>query len=760
VLGLSLIIQGPTQNIFFCGCPGAAGIYGGQPMLQVNEQKNGESPPDAPLFEEFDATAYNEWRKEAERLLKGASFEKRLLTATHEGITLEPIFCREDIADITHADSLPGSPPFVRGASVNWDKAASWEIAQEVPHPGASEAGSAIEEDMQGGASAVNLCLDRASGMAADADCAKAEDVGATGASIACMQDLSRALNNLDLEKVPVYLHAGSSGLPLFGLYMAAAKKQGIDPGKLCGAVAADPLAELISEGMIPHPLDAAMDETAEMTAWALDNAPSVGTIWVRGDVFHDRGASAVQELGFLAASALFHLRAMEQRGIAPERASQQMRFSFSLGGNFFMEVAKLRAARIVWNRVLEACGVPVEKRSIWIHCRTSRRTQTEYDPYVNMLRTTTQAFSGIVGGADSLHAGQFDDSIARSTRADGFSRRIARNTQLILRDEANLDATADPAGGSWYVESLTDQVARSSWEAFREIDRLGGMNIAIEQGNIKADLEKTANARDVAAALRKDVIVGTNRYPNPSERTPEREDTGSRHAAFIEKRAAELREHKASAEHENALVPLKKIENCCKAGAGELAEAVILAAANGATIGEIARHLPTRKREALRMTRIPLRRPAEPFERLRKAVEKHRGKGGPALVFLATLGPAGMYMPRLDFSASFFEAGGFDVIRTKGHESPEEAAKAAIEQNAQVVVICGLDNDYPGSVPIVAKETKKADPGTLVVLAGLPADKEQQRMFEESGVDLFIHVRVNMLDTLKKAAERTGISI
>lgn len=591
------------------------------------------------LFDEFPPATYDQWRREAERLLMGASFRENLLFETIEGITLKPIYFPEDAEGLS------------RPCPLDWE-AEGWTVAQEIGSP--SQEGAILR------------------------------------VSPGSVADLGKALESADLSKKPLFLESGTSGLPCLALYMAAAKSKGVDFECLRGAVAFDPLNELLSRGEIPMPLETAFDEMAEMTALAVEQAPGFGTVWIHGEVFHDGGASAVQELGFSLAAAVEYLRALEARSVDPNEAAPHFRFSFSLGSHIFMEVAKLRAARLLWSRILKACGVGEEKRGIWIHGRTSRRAMSAYDPYVNLLRATTQAFSGVVGGADSLEVGALDECVRTP---DEFSRRLARNIQLILRDEAHLKHVQDPAGGSWYVERLTLEAARSAWEIFQEVEGRGGMAEAIMEGFPQGEVERTAAERDRAAASRKDVIVGVNKYPDPLEE------------------AVEIAER-----------PVKG-----RGGSGSCVT-------------------------------IPVRRPAEPFERLRSAIQKRRASGGNMKVFLAALGPVAGYMPRLDFSASFFEVGGFEVIRTEGYDDPEEAAARALEENASIVVVCGRDEDYEKGAVIVAERVKASRGDACVVLAGRPRNDGLREKFTAAGVDLFIHAKSDVLEKLVDLAEKMGV--
>ena len=713
------------------------------------------SASDEDLFAEFKAPEYSEWRTEVERLLKGAPYEKRMQTRTHEGIILEPMYRKEDIEGLSHVDSFPGHPPYTRGRHKYRLRESAWEIAQEVTYPTYEEFNEALSLDMKKGLNAVTLKLDMASRAGFDPDQANVGQVGADGVSISSIHGLSKALDRVDLSEFPIYLHAGSSGLPYLGMLAALARKQQVALSSLKGAVAMDPIGELVARGTIRTTLPQALDEMSEMTSWASKNDPLLGTIWVHGEHFNNGGANAVQELAFGLAAAVQYLREMEQRGISPETASQHVRFSFGIGSSFFTEIAKLRAARLVWYTILESCGLPEDSRKMWIHASTSRYTKTLFDPYVNMLRSTTEAFSGAVGGADSLHVSPFDEHIRP---ADEFSRRIARNTQLILKDEAHLGRVMDPAGGSWYIERLTSCIAESSWALLQKLEAKGGMTTALEEGFVQSQVAETASERKQAFDRRRDVAIGTNLYPNPAEDMPDEHQFDYR--AIKESRSTRLKEFRASSKHEQVTASLDKLRSASGSAPGVMTETVIEAAGSGATVGELTEAIRHGKTGESSIQSIPSLRGSEHFERLRKAVLKRRSEIGDLVVYLATLGPVAKYMSRLDFSAAFFETGGFDVRRTTGHASVEETSKAAIEAKAAVVVICGLDDAYVEDAPAAAKLIKKSSPDTVVILAGHPADEELVKKLTESGVDIFIHLKSNVLETLEDICSRLGVRL
>jgi len=495
--------------------------------------------PSTITFEEFPVPSYEQWRKEAEATLDGAPFEKKLVTRTFEGIDLQPIYRKEDLAKLNHLGSAPGQPPYVRGAKTTND----WEISQ---------------------------------------DCACAPGI--------------------------------------------------------------DPLHKLVG-GKLDKSLEAAFGELAKADAIAVNTR-----------LYHNAGANAVQELAFAMATAVEYLRQNEARGVSVEQSASKLTFGFSMGADFFMAIAKLRAARLLWSRIVAASGGGEAAQKLRVHASTSLWNKSKLDPYVNMLRNTTEAFAAVAGGCESLFVGPFDEVVRKP---DEFSERIARNTQVILSKECHFDHVVDPAGGSYYVETLTAQVAEAAWAVFQQIEKQGGMLKALQAGVPQAQIKAVAAKKAEAIAQRRLSIVGTNVYANATEKPLEGADA-----------------------------------NWTPCGCG---------------LGESMHPVET----------LSVKRGAEPFEQLRAAV----GASDKKKVFLANMGPLRQHKARADFSTGFFQAGGFEVLENRGFQTVDEAAAAFAGSGALVTVICSTDDTYPEVVPALTQKLKAVNPKGLLVLAGFPKE-------------------------------------
>jgi methylmalonyl-CoA mutase len=717
-----------------------------------NENTSGDplsGVEEAPGFSEFSPASYEAWRSAAEKTLKGAPFEKKLVSRTYEGIELQPLYRQEDIERLPHLDSLPGFTPYVRGSHPLGHTEKPWEVAQEYAYSTPGALNEALLADLGRGLTAVNLSLDPATRLGLDVDAAPAESVGRGGVSVSSLDDLGKALNRIDLEATPLFVQAGAMGLPFAALLVALVRKQAKSPERLRGCVGMDPLGVLGRDGNTPRSLERSYDEIAQFTSWAIANAPQLQTISVASHPYHDAGGTVTQELAFALATGVEYLRAMQARGLSIDEVAPRMRFVLSISSQCFMEIAKLRAARPLWAKAVKAFGGGEQAQKLSTHARTSTWNKTKYDPYVNMLRTTVEAFAGVIGGCDSLHVGPFDE-IARLP--DEFSRRIARNTHIILREECHVDRTVDPAGGSWYVETLTHTVAKKAWETFQEVEKQGGMYKALLAGFPQSQVAGIAAQRAKSIAARKDIFVGTNMYANMKDTPLPAPQTDWE--ALRRERARELAEYREATDQDWRQGALDKL---AKASPDKVMEAAIHAASGGATLGDLSATLGAGDTSDTPIEALRTHRGSELFEELRDAARAFAEKtGSPPKVFLANLGPLAQHKARSDFSRGFLEIGGFDVMGDTSYPDAAAAANGALESQAPIVVICSTDAAYPDFVPPLTRQIKAAKPDTTVLLAGYPPDHVEA--FKQAGVDNFIHLRANCYDMLVSLQKKVGV--
>lgn len=711
-------------------------------MAMLRKADAEENFPEVPL-DEFLPPTYEEWKAACEELLKGAPFEKKMYTKTYEGITFEPMYFRKDTEDILPTASFPGMDDFLRGARANGYIEKPWGIAQACDETLPGENNELLREEAAKGSTIYHIRLDRATRE--NKGC-KDETVvtGDEGTSLFTLDDVHTLLAELDLERRPILLYAGASVLPLLSMTVAALEADGLDVARLRGTFGADPLGELVERGENCASLDALYDEMAEVVKWAVQKAPGLRTVFVRSDVYSRGGANDVQEIASVLGTAVTYLRALMDRGLTIDEAAGQITFGLSMGVNFFLQIAKLRAIRPLWANIVKAFGGSEDAQRIHVHGRPAAFFQTAYDPYVNMLRNTTEIFSGVVGGIDSYENTPFDEPIRKG---DAFSRRIARNVQIMLQEEFGLLQPIDPAGGSWAVETLTKQMKEKIWACFQSIEAKGGITELLKDGSWQDAIGEILSARFKAAELRRDRIVGNNMYPNMTEELldPRTEDQKELRKA----REGAIHAYLSDMDEEYKLEKLADFRRY--KGVGE----AVCAAKAGATLAELRAVLLEGAAASEKIAAILPHRWSERFEALRKRTESYKKAhdGDNVKVFLANMGPIPQHKARADFTTGFLQVGAFEVLLNDGFQTTDEAAAAAKASGADVCVVCSTDATYPEIVPELAPKLKAALPEATVYLAGA-APKELEPVYREAGIDDFISVRANcyqILDFLQK---------
>ena len=688
------------------------------------------------LLDEFTVPTPEQWREAAEKLLKGAPFDKIMKRMTPEGIELEPIFWKEVLDQLPASDTLPGFDGFLRGTKASGYASAPWEIAQELPYGLPYEFNQAAQADLMRGQNALNVILDIATLKGFDPDAAEIGEVGACGLSLACLKDMKIAFDGILPEAISFHIRSGCAGLTVGALFFAWLDAVGADPKAVKGSLGMDPMAVKAASGILPESLAGLFDEMSVLARYCANEAPGIRTVTVSTLPYHQAGASSVEEIAIALATGSLYLNAMLERGIGIETAARQMRFSIAIGPNFFMEIAKIRALRTLWAQVVKAYGGSPAAQKILLHARTGLYNKTVSDPYVNMLRTTTEALSAVIAGVDSLCVGNFDEVVRLP---DTFSRRISRNTHIILQEECELLAVADPAGGSWAVEWLTDQVARKSWSLFQEIESAGGADKALAKGMLHERIAKTAAGNESQLNQRRASLVGTNVYPNASEKplTPNLPDYKELHDI----RAKEIAQARLEADESADARIMAALGGVLDSTSDNLMQHLIEAIEAGATLGEISKTLRAQAEPDAASRPLRARRLASQYEALRAAAASFTERTGSApTIFLCNLGALRRHKARADFTRGFFATGGFRIISSKGFESPEQAVAALSESEAGIAVVCGHDDDYAASFCEYAQAIKAVLPEVQIILAGNPGEREDA--FREAGMDDYIFVK------------------
>jgi len=700
------------------------------------------------LLGEFSPPSYEQWRELVEKQLKGAPFEKKLVTKTAEEISLQPIYLREDGQAYTETLAAPGAFPFTRGTNATGNRLQGSQVGQEFYYPTAQEFNQAVRGDAARGLQSLSLILDEAGCRGLDPQDAAEGQVGKDGISIATLEDLQQALEGLDLSELSLQVRAGSAAIPFISLFSAYLQSKSLSASTLKGSLQLDPVMELAQQGELKQSLTAAYDGMKQLVTWSRKNASDFKVLGIDARPYAESGGSAVQELAFVTATAVTYIRALLERGLSIDEIAPCISFTFSMGPDFFMEISKFRAARSLWAQVIDAFGGNETSQQLHLQASNASWNKTIHDPYVNMLRTTTETLSGVIGGCDSISVSPFDSLMGLP---NDFSRRIARNTQIVIQEESHVDKVIDPAGGSWFIENLTDELATKAWGLFQEVEQEGGILQALQKGKIQEQIVATAEQRSKQVGQRKQVIVGTNMYANLEEDLLESRlpDFTALKAQRSEQVTAYIKQRKTSV--------ASLLEALSEAATTEKLEKATEAAGQGATLGELAKAIQSADQEIVQVTALKPHRNSTAYELLRKNAAAFQKKTGEApKVFLANMGPLLQHKGRTDFVTDFLNPGGFTLISPVGFTSAADAAKAVIESGALVTVICSSDAAYPDFVPEFTKALQAANPEILIALAGYP--KDQIEAFREAGVEVFIHIKSENLPLLNQFQAKAGV--
>jgi methylmalonyl-CoA mutase len=658
------------------------------------------------------AAALAQWEHSVETEWSKEFFEKGARSACTEGIALKALYTRADLPPAIQQS--PGSLPYGRGFRTGRHGITpTWECSQEIAARRPADFNAALRDDLMQGQDSVVVRLEAGTRPGSDQYAGASNSVAARD-----LADLEQALSGIALDCVPVHLDVGADPRSWAATYLALIERQGLKGYQLRGSIAADPFSEWLVSGSVPRSLDVVYAAAAEWTNYSAKQTPHLATIGVNLEPWESAGASAVQELAFGIATAVDMLRGLARAGANIDVAAQRIRFRFATGPHFLIHLAKFRAFRLLWARVMTAFGHATLAPRAVVHARTGRWNKAELDPHANLLRTTTEACAAVLGGVDSLHIGTHDELTGPS---NNFSRRIARNLHFLLSEEFLLNATADAAAGSYAVEKITDELARKAWSLFQELESQGGMAEAILQGRPQALVAATAESKRARVVTRQKVIVGVNAF-TPSE------------ILVVPDKKNRL----VSSEVENLRLPSTGYQ------LKSIAEAIAAAKA-GATVAEIADGFD-RMSDDQHVVALRLIRAAEPFEVMRKSVEAfaHRQARRPA-VFVARVGKLTLVKTRTDFVADFFKTAGFEVHLGPVCDTPEEAAIAAVAANLPIVTLCGTDEAYPDLVPFFIARIRQESISAKILLAGRPADPQKVAAFEVAGIDEFVWLRSDM---------------
>ncbi len=641
-------------------------------------------------------SSYDDWRELAAKELKGADPDT-LAWQTPEGIVVKPLYTRDDLDDVGFADSLPGLPPFVRGVRATMYANRPWTIRQYAGFSTAEESNAFYRRNLAAGQMGLSIAFDLATHRGYDSDHPRViGDVGKAGVAIDSVEDMKILFAEIPLDKMTVSMTMNGAVLPVLACFVVAGEEQGVDQSKLSGTIQNDILKEFMVRNTYIYPPEPSMRIVADIIEHTAHHMPRFNSISISGYHMLEAGATADQELGFTIADGLEYVRYALGRGLDIDAFAGRLSFFFGIGMNFFMEVAKLRAARLLWHRVISQFE-PKDPSSLMLrtHCQTSGVSLTEQDPYNNVVRTAYEAMAAVLGGTQSLHTNSFDEALGLPTDT---SARIARNTQLILAEETGVPRVIDPLAGSYYVEALTNDLADKAWALIEEVEDIGGMTKAVASGMPKLRIEESAARRQARVDRGKDAIVGVNKY---RAEHPDHVDVLDIDNTMVrQQQITRLESIRASRDAGAWQRALDALEAGAR-GNGNLLALCIDAARARATVGEMSdameRVFGRHKAEVRSIAGVygAAYDNDEDFEAVRAAVAAFaKAEGRQPRILVAKMGQDGHDRGAKVVGTAFADLG-FDVDFGPLFETPAEVAKAAVENDGKagagdIVVVVG----------------------------------------------------------------------
>jgi methylmalonyl-CoA mutase len=661
-----------------------------------------------------------DWHDLAAKELKGTDPDT-LVWNTPEGLPVKPLFSAADLEQLETVGGLPGFEPFVRGVRATMYANRPWTIRQYAGFSTAEESNAFYRQNLAAGQMGLSVAFDLATHRGYDSDHPRVEgDVGKAGVAIDSVEDMKILFDGIPLEKMSVSMTMNGAVLPVLAGYIVAGEEQGVPLEELSGTIQNDILKEFMVRNTYIYPPEPSMRIVADIIEYTAKNMPKFNSISISGYHMQEAGATAVQELGFTLADGREYVRHATGRGLDVDAFAGRLSFFFAIGMNFFMEVAKLRAARLLWARIMRAEGAQ-KPGSLMLrtHCQTSGVSLTEQDPYNNIVRTAYEALAAVLGGTQSLHTNSFDEAIALPTE---FSARIARNTQLILAEETGVTHVVDPLGGSYYVEALTQSLADAAWALIEEVDGLGGMTKAVETGMPKLRIEEAAARRQAAIDRGDETIVGVNKYRLTEEATHDVRVIDN--TEVRRQQIARLERVKAERDPERVRAALDALTEGA-AGNGNLLELSVEATRARATVGEISDAMEQvfgRHRAVIRSISGVYGgaySDDEEFQRIRKEVDEFAAaEGRRPRILVAKLGQDGHDRGAKVIATAFADLG-FDVDIGPLFQTPDEAAREAIENDVHVVGVSSQAAGHKTLVPQLVEQLREQGAREVVVVVG-----------------------------------------
>ena len=677
-----------------------------------------------------------QWQELASKELKGKSTDD-LTWHTAEGIAVQPLYTAEDLAELEHVNSLPGFPPFVRGPRASMYAGRPWTIRQYAGFSTAEESNAFYQKNLAAGQTGLSVAFDLATHRGYDSDHPRVVgDVGKAGVAIDTVEDMKILFDRIPLDRMSVSMTMNGAALPIMAMYIVAAEEQGVTPNLLAGTIQNDILKEFMVRNTYIYPPEPSMRIVADIIAFTAKEMPKFNSISISGYHMQEAGATCVQELAFTIADGIEYVRAALSKGMNVDQFAPRLSFFFAVGMNFFMEVAKLRAARLLWAELMDALFQPKDARSLMLrtHCQTSGVSLTSQDPYNNIVRTTIEAMAAALGGTQSLHTNSFDEALALPSE---FSARIARNTQLILKEESGITKVVDPLAGSFFVENLTASLAEEARKLIDEVEEMGGMTKAVESGMPKMRIEQAAALRQARIDRGEDIIVGVNRYQADDDQEVEVLDIDN--TAVREAQITRLQMSRAERDTAQCKQALDKLITAASNKTGNLLALAVDAARERASVGEISDALESvwGRHRAIARSVSGVYASAyagdEDFMKIKEDVEQFvQSEGRRPRMLVAKLGQDGHDRGAKVIATAFADMG-FDVDIGPLFQVPREVARDAVENDVHVIGISSQAAGHKTLVPQLIEELRQLDAGDiLVICGGVIPPKDHQTLYNQ----------------------------
>jgi methylmalonyl-CoA mutase len=686
---------------------------------------------------EFTPRTLADWQAAAAKSLKGGTID-RLNWTTPDGIVVKPLYTAEDIQNLPYTNTLPGFEPFIRGPQATMYAVRPWTIRQYAGFSTAEASNAFYRKALAAGGQGVSVAFDLATHRGYDSDHPRVTgDVGKAGVAIDSVEDMKVLFNGIPLDKVSVSMTMNGAVLPVLAGYVVAAEEQGVSQDLLSGTIQNDILKEFMVRNTYIYPPEPSMRIIGDIIEYTAQHMPKFNSISISGYHMQEAGANQVLEMAFTLADGKEYVKTAIAKGMDVDDFAGRLSFFWAVGMNFYLEVAKMRAARLLWCRIMKGFNAQNPKSlMLRTHSQTSGWSLTEQDPYNNIVRTTIEAMAAVFGGTQSLHTNSFDEAIALPTE---FSARIARNTQLIIQEETHITHVVDPWAGSYMMESLTQQMADEAWKIIEEVDAMGGMTKAVDSGWAKLKIEAAAAEKQARIDSGKDVIVGVNKYKLAKEDPIDILDIDNH--MVREQQIARLQAIKASRDTAAVEAALQALTDAAASGTGNLLDLSIRAIRLRATVGEVSDALEKvfgrHRADTQKVTGVYAAAydSAQGWEKLQQEIAAFaEDQGRRPRVMIAKLGQDGHDRGAKVVATAFADLG-FDVDMGPLFQTPEECARQAIENDVHAVGVSTLAAGHKTLVPAIIAELKKQGADDIIVFVGGVIPRQDYDFLYESGV-------------------------